>query len=74
MIIGWIQNENQLENQGGSHAILENFPTLVLICIAHVILTFSSLLVGLLTCWLLYNRSIEYSLLIRVIQFNAKWG
>jgi hypothetical protein len=44
MMTGKIQNENQLENQGSSHAILENCPTLGLIYIVHVILTFSSLL------------------------------
>jgi hypothetical protein len=38
--------------------IHENYPTLVLTCIVHV----------------LFNWFIEPSLLIRVIQFNVKWG
>jgi hypothetical protein len=44
MITGKIQNENRLENQSGSHVILENYPTLMLTCIAHVVLALSSLL------------------------------
>ncbi len=44
MITGGIQNENPFEDQGGFHVIPENCPTLVLTCIAHVVLALSSLL------------------------------
>jgi hypothetical protein len=44
MIIVEIQNENQLENQADFHVIHENYPTLMLTCIVHVVLALSSLL------------------------------
>jgi hypothetical protein len=44
MITDGIQNENRLENHGDFHVIPKNCPTLMLTYIAHVVLTFFSLL------------------------------